>query len=239
MYAVRPSVFVAFLLCAMLVGTGCESRRQQQAEAPRGVATQRVQAAPDAEETPGEDEAPEASDPADATTPANASSIASFAPSRVVVSFDYAHASTPASNQMAIWVEDAGGALVRTVLVTDFTAAYRGYAYRPESLPEWVSKARPDTMGDDELDLVSSATPYEGSLAYAWDLADDSGARVADSTYKVVLETTLFWGSSVRYEATVDLANASAGDLDVAEMRSEPEEATNEDMVTNVRMTVD
>lgn len=227
-YSLKTSTFVALLLCAMLMSTGCESRRQQQAKAPRENTAEQDQAAADT----GDEES-------ETTAPTGSSNNPSFAPSRVVVSFDYVHTATSASNQMAIWVEDAGGTLVRTVLVTNFTAAYRGYEYRPESLPGWAQKARPDTMGDDELDLISSATPYEGSLAYAWDLADDSGERVTDGTYKVVFEATLFWGSSVRYEAIVDLANASADDLEVTETRSEPEETTNENMVSNVRMTVD
>lgn len=177
---------------------------------------------------------------ADAETPSEAGAAAAqaFSPALATVEFDYLPSSTHASNQMAVWAEDAEGALVKTVFVTDFASRRRGYREREDAVSQWVSKADPESMGDDEIDAVSSATPAGGRLSYGWDFTDEAGNRVPDGTYRLVLEGTLFWGSSVRYEAILDMADLRPGPVAVEEIRSQPDEPTNEGMLGGVAVTV-
>ena len=67
-----------------------------------------------------------------------AESVANTSSKAIEISFTYQHAPTMASNQMAVWIEDADGAMVKTLLVTNFTAGRRGYRNREMSLPaDW------------------------------------------------------------------------------------------------------
>lgn len=183
-------------------------------------------------------DAPEPAAGGETPSEAGAADASAFLPALATVEFDYLRSSTPASNQMAVWAEDAGGALVKTVFVTDFTARRRGYRVREDAVRQWVSKADPESMDDDGIDAVSSATPVGGRLSYGWDFTDEDGARVPDGVYRLVLEGTLFWGSNVRYEAVLDIANLRPGAVVVEEIRSQPDESTNSGMLSNVVVTV-
>ena len=156
--------------------------------------------------------------------------------SGVEVSFDFTRMSTHASNQLAIWVEDADRQLVKTVLVTNFTGARRGYRNRDMALLHWVSAAKPEGMPDGQIDAISSATPSTGSLTYSWDLTDQNGDRVLDGVYTVNLEGTLYWESNVLFSAVIDTQATEPGELQVEILRSEPDNSENENMLKNVRI---
>ena len=79
--------------------------------------------------------------------------------SGIEITFTYQRGTTIASNQLAVWVEDEEGAVVKTLLVTDFTAGRRGYRNRTMSLPVWVASADPESMTNQEIDVLSAATP--------------------------------------------------------------------------------
>lgn len=51
---------------------------------------------------------------------------------KIEISFDYTRMSTHASNQIAVWVEDKSGQLIKTIYVSDFTAVYiKGHRKSP------------------------------------------------------------------------------------------------------------
>ena len=156
----------------------------------------------------------------------------------VQISFDYSHMSTIASNQFAIWVEDDAGNLIKTLYVTDFTGARRGYERREMSLSRWVKAADPARMTDDELDAVSAATPQQGTLTYTWDLTDDSNNPVSDGVYHIFVEGSLYWESSVLFSAEIDLNHLESGELSITEERNQPEQAENANMISNVQVIV-
>jgi len=156
----------------------------------------------------------------------------------VEISFDFERMSTLASNQVAVWVEDANRELVRTILVTNFTAARRGYRNRNMSLSHWVSAAEPEKMSDDQIDILSSATPGTGHLVCSWDLTDQNGSRVPDGVYTVYVEGTLFWESNVLFSASFDTRSTEPKELTVEMMRSDPDSSENETMLGNVRISV-
>ena len=89
-----------------------------------------------------------ASGAASATSSSSASSGAVAAPASkgafsVAITFDYKRMDTAASNQIAAWVEDKDGNVVRDLGATRFTAT-GGFARRKEALPLWVAKVQPD-----------------------------------------------------------------------------------------------
>ena len=161
-----------------------------------------------------------------------ASSAGAFA---VTIAYDYARADTAASNQMAAWVEDKDGRLVKNLGATRFTAT-GGFARRKESLPLWVSKAHPEQWKESDVDAVAQATPPPGHQTITWDGTDETGAPVPDGTYTIWLEGTLYWTSDYRAHATVTVP-AKGGPREVTDEFTE-DTAQNRDMITNVKMTV-
>lgn len=155
----------------------------------------------------------------------------------VSIDFEYMRMSGKASNQLALWIEDENGKIVKTLLVTDFTAGRRGYENREDALNHWVDAAEPGNMSDVEIDAVSSATPQAGTQHYSWDLTDENGQRVSDGRYYIRLEGTLYWSSNVLYTGMVDLNDTAPGELEITAERSEPENTDNETMIQNVRMS--
>ena len=186
------------------------------------------------EELKTEDEAEEA---ASETVDAAQQDEADADINKVEVSFDYTRMSTHASNQIAVWVEDESGQIIKTVYVSDFTAARRGYENRENALNHWVMAADPAAMSDDEIDAMSSATPQTGNIRFEWNLTDEAGNRVPDGRYFIKAEGALYWSSNVLYMGEIVLPGTVPGELDIQIKRSEPENTENENMIQNVRMT--
>ena len=156
----------------------------------------------------------------------------------VSIDFDYKSMSGFASNQIALWVENENGEIVKTIFVTDFTAGHRGYKKREQSLNHWVSIAKPDKMTDKELDAISSATPKSGAQHFTWDLTDSHGKKVSAGKYFIKLEGTLYAGSNAVYTGTIDTGKTAPGPVEVVLERSEPATAKNETMLQNVVMSI-
>ena len=156
--------------------------------------------------------------------------------SGVEISFDFTRMSTHASNQLAIWVENADGELIKTVFVTNFASARRGYRSRDMAISHWVGAANPEAMSDGQIDAISGATPSAGRLTYSWDLTDQNGDRVPDGVYTIYLEGTLYWESNVLFIAVIDTRATEPGELPVEMLRSEPDNSENETMLKSVRI---
>ena len=122
---------------------------------------------------------------------------------RVELSFDYARQSGMASNQIAAWVTDKDGAVVKTLFATNFTAGHGGWEYRKESLPQWVAESGVAGMGKPQLDAISRATPASGSVRYAWYLDDSEARPVPAGLYAVNVEATLRRENRVLFQAAI------------------------------------
>ena len=156
----------------------------------------------------------------------------------VSIDFDYKSMSGFSSNQMALWVENDKGEVVKTIFVTDFTGVKRGYKKREQSLNHWVSIAKPDKMTDSEIDVISSATPKAGTQHFSWDFTDNAGKKVPEGKYFIKLEGTLYQGSNAVYTGTIDTGNIAPGTVEVVLERSEPATTKNETMLQNVVMSI-
>lgn len=148
------------------------------------------------------------------------------------VSFDFTRSTTPASNQFAIWIEDRNGNLIKTIYVTNFTAN-GGYERRKESLPTWVSKAKPAELTESEVDAVTGATPRTGRQIYKWDGTDENGNKVANGTYTVYVEGTLYWTSSVLFHGDFEVGGETQENISLLSDYTE-NDSTNRDMLTNI-----
>ena len=120
----------------------------------------------------------------------------------VKVTFPYIRQNGIASNQFAVWIEDANGQFIKTLYATRYTAR-GGYAVRKDSIPTWVKRANAVNTPKEELDAVSGATPMSGTLTYIWDCTGKDGKSVPPGKYKVFVEGTLRWKSRVLYSGTI------------------------------------
>jgi hypothetical protein len=123
---------------------------------------------------------------------------------RLEITFDYRRQSGIASNQFAVWIEDAAGRYIKTLYATRFTAT-GGWKKRPACLPAWVAAAQPDTLSSAVVDAMTGATPPSGRLHYVWDGRNQDGSRVAPGAYRYVLEGNLRWDNRVVYSDLFEL----------------------------------
>mgnify|MGYP002082765258 FL=1 len=149
----------------------------------------------------------------------------------LTIRLNFERSNTIASNQYAVWIENSVGKVVRTLYVSSFTAN-GGYRRREDCVPTWVAHAHPAQMSTDELDAISGATPRSGQHSYTWNGKDEHGNTVADGEYRICVEGTLYWSSTVLYFGVVRWGG------DSQTIRLQPafseEAATNQDMITVV-----
>ncbi|MCL2638776.1 MAG: DUF2271 domain-containing protein [Oscillospiraceae bacterium] len=119
----------------------------------------------------------------------------------LTISFDFEKQSGWASNQFAVWIEDADGGYLQTLYATRYTAN-GGYKSREEALPEWVNRSGLTEKTQSEIDVISSATPSSGSLNYTWDL---TGAD--EGEYRFFVEGNLRWGNRVMFSGTINVGD--------------------------------
>jgi hypothetical protein len=120
----------------------------------------------------------------------------------VEVSFVFTRQSGAASNQYAVWIEDAAGAVVKTLYATRYTAD-GGWKVRAQSIPLWVKKSGVAVMRKEAVDAITSATPRTGKTFYVWDGCDAAGKKLPKGEYRVLIEGSLRWGGRVVYEAVI------------------------------------
>lgn len=130
------------------------------------------------------------------------SAYAGKTPGKVTISFDYQRMRKRASDQLAIWLEDAQGNHVRTLLVTKFTAS-GGYQKRAAAVPNWQSSFQPATVNRDVLDAVSSATPQSGPISVTWDCRNQGGDVVPAGSYIYKVEANIEWEKTAFWQGTI------------------------------------
>ena len=118
------------------------------------------------------------------------------------ISFNFTRLSGHASNQFAVWIEDAQGQFVKTLYATRWTAR-GGWSRRPTSIPVWVRRSGLSELTRAQVDAVSGATPRSSTLVYTWDGTDSRGIPVPHGDYVIYLEGTLRWENQVIFSAPI------------------------------------
>jgi hypothetical protein len=139
------------------------------------------------------------------------------------ITFSYTKLSGSASNQFAVWIENAQGQYIKTLYATRYTAK-GGYSRRPSSIPVWVKQSGLSDMTSAQVDAVTGATPKAGTLTYTWDGTNSRGAVVPAGDYVIILEGTLRWENQVYYRAPIRLGNGSAAAAVSVEYKGDPGE---------------
>ncbi len=167
-----------------------------------------------------------------AAAASSACQAADAAPGRVDVSFEYQRQSGSGSNQFALWVENASGAVVKTLFVTNFTA---GRAWRGGGcLGEGGASADIASMSPAEVDAVTKATPASGNVTASWDCRSETGAPVPAGDYTVILEATLRGENSVVYRTPITIGGSAK--TSAPEPQYAGSGTAERGMVKNVRM---
>lgn len=136
------------------------------------------------------------------------------------------------TSQMAAWIEDKDGKLVRTLFATRYTTQK---GYKKQALPQWVKKSGLAQLDKAKVDAFTKATPAAGQVTAGWDGKDDNGKSVPDGTYKLVVEATLYQDSDALWTGTFQKGGKEQT-LDMKEsLTKEPEKKENKDMITGVK----
>jgi hypothetical protein len=126
------------------------------------------------------------------------------------LTFTFTRLSGSASNQFAVWIEDAEGRYIKTLFATRWTAN-GGWRRRETSIPIWVRISGLSDLTSTQIDALSGATPRRTeTLTYTWDGTDSRGANVPAGNYVIFLEGTLRWENQVLYRAPIRLGQGLA-----------------------------
>ena len=123
----------------------------------------------------------------------------------VTISYSFSHLFRIASNQYAIWIEDANGVLVRTLFVTSFVSKKMGWKSRPQAVPTWTKVANITNLSPKDLDAVSGATPKSGTYSLVWHLLDSKGKLVPLGTYRYFVEGNIYWENRVLWSGSITI----------------------------------
>ncbi|MDR0321986.1 MAG: DUF2271 domain-containing protein [Treponema sp.] len=140
-----------------------------------------------------------------------------------------------ASNQYAVWIENAQGQHVKTLYATRWTAN-GGWSRRPTSIPIWVRQSGLSNLTREQVDAVSSATPRTGAVTYTWDGTDSRGTAVPAGNYTLIIEGTLRWENQVLYRAPIRLGQGAATPQVSVEYAGES--TAERSMISDVRVRV-
>jgi hypothetical protein len=128
----------------------------------------------------------------------------------VTVSYTLHRIPRRASNQLAVWIEDAKGAHVRTLFATDFMARRGGFRLRPQCCPEWVAAAGLQRLSPADVDAVSGATQAPGLVSLSWDCRTAAGEPVPAGTYFYKVEGNLYYDRRVLWTGSIRVGSAAS-----------------------------
>jgi hypothetical protein len=127
----------------------------------------------------------------------------------VTITYTLAHLNQIASNQLAVWIEDSQGNLVKTIFATSFMAKRKGFISRPQCCPEWVKASGIAKMTPAEIDAISGPTQSAGKITLTWDCTDSKGNPVPAGAYLLKVEGNIFWEQRVVWTGGIILGNVA------------------------------
>lgn len=138
-------------------------------------------------------------------------------PGAVTVTYTLHRIPRIASNQLAVWVEDAEGRCVRTLFATDFMARRQGFRRRPQACPLWVQASGLASWSREAVDAVSAATQKPGPQRLEWDCTAEDGRAVPPGTYVYKVEGNIFWDKRVLWTGRIPVGGSPAESTATAE----------------------
>jgi hypothetical protein len=135
---------------------------------------------------------------------------------KVIVSYSLERLDRRASNQIAVWIESAGGDCLKTLFATDFMARRKGFLLRPQCCPEWVKASGLAEMTEAQIDAISGASQSPGRISLSWDCTDQKGNGVPPGIYlykaegNISFETRVLWTGRITVGKRADSSRATA-----------------------------
>ncbi len=144
----------------------------------------------------------------------------------VTVSYDVQRIGGIASNQLAVWIEDAAGAYVKTLFATDFMARRKGFERKTQVCPEWVKASGIAAMSAAQIDALSGATQKAGRISLVWDCTDAAGKPLPAGTYAYKVEGNLRWEKRVLWTGKIEVGSKAVTSAAIASFL--PDESSKE-----------
>jgi hypothetical protein len=136
---------------------------------------------------------------------ATSSAQTNTSPGIVTISYTLFHPHWIASNQLAVWIEDANGTFIKAIFATNFMARRKGYIKRPQSCPEWVKASGLASLPDASIDAISGATQKPGPIQLLWYCTDANGKVVPPGVYTYKVEGNISWEKRVIWEGKIEV----------------------------------
>lgn len=195
---------ISSTLAILLILAACGSTVAQTATEPPETPIQQTS---QVQNPPVQPQATDSPSPSPTSSPAAESAGAGAAElAELEITFNFARQSGWASNQFAVWIEDADGTYIKTLYATRWTAV-GGFRTRPMSIPTWVEQSNLPQKQPAEVDLITSPTPQSGILTYIWDLTDSHGNAITEGEYKFFIESSFRWGNRAIFSGTVNIGD--------------------------------
>jgi hypothetical protein len=166
---------------------------------------------------------------------AGAAGLAQASLGTLTVSYTLHSIPRRASNQLAVWIEDAKGTYVRTLFATDFMARRRGYRQRPQCCPEWVQASGLEGWSKAEIDAVSAATQAPGEISLSWDCRTTAGDPVPAGTYIYKVEGNIYYDRRVLWTGSIRVGASAGSSAATPQYLPDPSAAAEGTLVEDVR----
>jgi hypothetical protein len=159
----------------------------------------------------------------------------SFAPSTPVagkLQISYlVSSSVDGSRFTAVWLENEGGELVKTLFAST-ELAQGAFTVEGDICPDWIKKSHWEKASQAEVDAVSGPTPTAGSGSFSFDLKK---LGIPPGTYVVCMQVHIHDNYNILYKGTLRVGQEPA-EAQVEVFYSPTRYAAAEDLVRDVSM---
>lgn len=139
--------------------------------------------------------------------------------------------SVDGSRYTAVWLENEGGALVKTLFVST-ELAQGAFTVEGDICPDWIKKSHWEKATQAEVDAVSGPTPTAGSGTLSFDL---NKLGISPGVYVLFMQVHIHDNYNILYKGTIRVGQEPA-EAQVEVFYSPTKYAAAEDLVRDVSM---
>ena len=139
--------------------------------------------------------------------------------------------SVDGSRYTAVWLENEGGELVKTLFVST-ELAQGAFTVEGDICPDWIKKSHWEKATQAEVDAVSGPTPTAGSGTLSFDL---NKLGISPGVYVLLMQVHIHDNYNIRYKGTIRVGQEPA-EAQVEVFYSPTKYAAAEDLVRDVSM---